>query len=468
MEQLTSLDAQFLAIEDGRVHGHICGLLVFEPGSALTRHRLCESVAAWTEQAPVLRRRVATAPLHLAHPFWEDGGAPDLAAHVHTLTLPQPGGPRELADEVARIHGRALDRTRPLWDMHLIDGLEGDGQALLIKAHHATMDGVAGLAMLLALDDADGGDPATGATPSRTQTRWARTAVQAGTQPLRAARVLPRVLPHLDHMPMTRCIPGAGAVAAVSRRAGRRRAETGMPPSPRTSLNSRLSSDRSIAFGTLPLEAVHAARAASAATVNDVVVSLVAGALRRWLRRRGELPATPLIAMVPVSLRPAATARPAGNAVTSMLVAIPTDEPHPVVRLERASRALRTAKARSRRLPATLLDDANTLIPPAAFGVVSRAVAQLAASERVAPPCNLVISNLPGPAQVITCAGAPVRALYPVSAIADGVGLNITVVSYAGRLHVGVVSDQAQMPDPEELAYDLESALVELAAGAVV
>lgn len=462
MEQLTSLDAQFLAIEDGRVHGHICGLLTLAPGARLTEDDVRALVATGAGNVPALRRRIAPMPLGLTHPCWEDAGAPDPAEHVHAGTLPWPGGPRELAAHVAAIHEDPLDRRRPLWELHLVDGLRGGAQALVVKAHHAMTDGAAGLVILGALLGATPDRaPAPRSAPPSNRARLTRTASQLAAQPLCAAAALPRVAPHLDAMPTTRALPGSRALAATLRRVTGRRGAS-VPPSPRTSLNGRVSALRSVALTTLDLEAVHAARAPHDATVNDVVVTLVAGALRGWLLRRAELPAAPLVAMVPVSLRRAGASSAGGNQVGSMLVPIPTDVRDPTLRLPAAMRELRTAKARHARLPATLLQDANALIPPAAFGLVSRGVTRLGAQPPFAPPCNVVISNVPGPPRRVRVAGVEVEALHPISAIADGVGLNVTVVGYAGRLHVGVVADRAQMPDPDELARDLHVALDEL------
>ncbi len=462
MEQLTSLDAQFLAIEDGRVHGHICGLLTLAPGSRMTEDDVRRLVAAGAGGVPALRRRIAPMPFGLTHPCWQDTGSPDPAAHVHAGTLPWPGGPRELAAHVATIHERPLDRRLPLWELHLVDGLRGGAQALLMKAHHAVTDGAAGLAILAALF---GGRPDRAPAPlapaPTDRARATRTAAQLAAHPLHAAGALPRVLPHLDAMPMTRVLPGTGPLAATLRRVTLQR-RAGVPATPRTSLNGRVSARRSVALTTLDLDAVHAARAVHDATVNDLVVTLVAGALRGWLLRRSELPAVPLVAMVPVSLRRAGASPPSGNQVGSMLVPIPTHVRDPARRLPAAMRELRAAKARHARLPATLLQDANALVPPAAFGLVSRTVTRLAALPPFTPPCNVVISNVPGPPTPVRCAGVDVEALHPISAIVDGVGLNVTVVGYAGRLHVGIVADRAQMPDPDELADHLHVALDEL------
>jgi WS/DGAT/MGAT family acyltransferase len=231
---------------------------------------------------------------------------------------------------------------------------------------------------------------------------------------------------------------------------------------PRTAFNGRISAQRRFAFGSLPQDEVKRIKGAFETTVNDVVVALAASALRSWLLRRDELPADPLLAMVPVSVRSAAEAGADGNRVSTMIVPIPTDEPDVGRRLERAHEALRSAKERHRALPATLLQDANEFIPPALFGRASRVIASMAARDPLEPPCNVVISNVPGPQSPLYCAGARVEAIHPVSAIIDGVGLNITVIGYCGSLHFGIVADREQVPDPEELIEGLRTSLAEL------
>lgn len=476
VDGLTSIDAQFLAVEDDRTQGHICGLLVLARSSRadeqLTVEELRELASRWAEQTPALRKRVRDFPLGLVHPYWQEADRIEIARHVQEAHLAAPGTPVQLTEHVAAIHSRPLDRRHPLWEMHLLHGVDGAGQALLIKAHHAGMDGAMGLAILGGLLastlSAEHGPPPPALAPPSALTLAAHAVTETARHPIRAARALPRILPHLDGMPMTRCIPGASLLASATRRGqsaiGTGSAPAGVTPTPRTVLNGRISSERSVAFRTLPLREIHAVRRRHRATVNDLVVWLVASALRAWLLHRRALPAQPLIAMVPVSLRGHEQHASQRNAVTSMLVSMPTDEADPALRLARTVTALRAAKDAHLRRPASLLEDANDLVPPAAFRQVTRGVARLATHERIMPPCNVVISNLPGPEVTFRCAGAPVEALYPVSAIVDGVGLNVTVVSYAERLHVGLVADRVQMPEPNELADALASALDELAA----
>ena len=230
---------------------------------------------------------------------------------------------------------------------------------------------------------------------------------------------------------------------------------------PRVYFNGRISSHRRLALTDLPLDAVRALKNAHGATVNDVVVAVCAGALRRWLESTGDLPEKPLVASIPVSVRTGTDAK-FGNKVGSLVVAIPTDEPDPIARLERTRDALRSAKDRHKAVPASLLRDANDLVPPILFGRAMRAITRVASSDAFNPAVNLVISNVPGSRSPLYCAGARVLAHYPVSVIADSLALNITLFSYLDQLNVGLVADRDLVPDVDGLAEAMTQELAVL------
>lgn len=480
MRHLTSLDAQFLAIENGRACGHVCGLSILAPEATaqpLTLGAIREHVAARLHLLSPLRQRIVEVPFRISYPYWIEDPDLDLDFHLRELTLLPPGGQRQLGDQVALIHSRPLDRSRPLWELHLIHGLEGGRVGLLTKVHHAAVDGVSGLELLSTLFDPSpdvrdlgiSPTPPPGRTPGQLELLIRGVAAQSG-QPVRALRVAPNVLPNLDQMPMTRALPGAARLSSVVRRAtsGLARGDDAgahdrlRTRAPRTSFNGTISAQRRYAFDSLPLDAVKRISKTLSATVNDVVVALASSTLRSWLLGRDELPAEPLLAMVPVSVRSGNQGNVVGNRVSTMIVPIPTIEPDPGRRLELVSAALQSAKARHRGLPATLLEDANEFIPPPLFGPASRVIAGLGARAPFEPPCNVVISYVRGPQIPVFWAGTPLDATYPVSPILDGVGLNFTVLSYRGRLDFGVVGDPEQVNDPWELIEGLRTALAEL------
>jgi WS/DGAT/MGAT family acyltransferase len=233
---------------------------------------------------------------------------------------------------------------------------------------------------------------------------------------------------------------------------------------PRTSLNQPIGPHRRVALSSRPLEEVKQVKNHFGVTVNDVVIAICAGALREWLADRGELPDEPLLAMIPVSVRTEAERGTFGNRVATMLTPIPTHIADPRERLAAAHEAMRSAKERHRAVPATALQDANEVIPPALFARAARVTTTVAARHSSEAPVNTVISNVPGPAVPLYLAGARLETLYPISAIMHGVGLNITVMSYCGGLNYGIVVDRDMVDDAQPLTEALERAQAELVA----
>jgi WS/DGAT/MGAT family acyltransferase len=287
--------------------------------------------------------------------------------------------------------------------------------------------------------------------------------------PLRMLRSLPGALPNLEETPFG-TLPGAETIAKASERlrktvrgereGGELERSTHRPP--RTSFNGRVSPHRRFVFGQLSLDEVKEVKNAHGSTVNDVVVAICAGAVRRWLISHTELPADPLVAQIPVSVRSEAQQGTYGNRIMLMSAPLFTNVVDPVERLRQTHEALSVMKKRHRAMPAELLQDANHFIPPAVFARAARATFTLASSQRGRPTWNLVISNVPGPQFPLYCAGAELKANYPVSVVTDGMGLNITVMSYRGSMDIGIVTDRDQMPDAWRLIEFLGDALEEL------
>ena len=480
MRQLTALDAQFLAMETPRTYGHVGGFAVHDPetapGGRVTRADVCRLIGSRIHLLPPFRWKLATVPLGLDHPYWIEDADFDLDFHVRETAVPPPGGARQLGDQIARIFGRPLDRSRPLWELYLIHGLEGGKIGFLTKIHHAAVDGMSGAEILSILLDSDPagrevpppasecGEP----VPSQLE-MLGRGLLGVPRQPLRALRGLPGVLPGLDDVPTLRTVPGVGRIGRAAFRAqqrvGRGSLDGGVLErtpvrAPRTRFNGRISPHRRFAFGSLSLDKVKAIKNELGITVNDVVMALCATALRDWLLERDELPREPLVAMVPVSVRSEEERGTYGNRVSTMIVPIPTDEADPRARLMRMHDLMRAAKDRHSALPANLMQDATQFIPPALLSRAARVIAELA--EVGPPPLNLVISNVPGPQYPLYMAGAELVANYPVSVIMDGVGLNITVLIYRGHLHFGIVADREQIDDAWPLMRKLAEGLDEI------
>ncbi|HKP90665.1 MAG TPA: wax ester/triacylglycerol synthase family O-acyltransferase [Thermoleophilaceae bacterium] len=481
MRQLTSLDTQFLAMESAGNFGHVGGLAVYDPSTApggeLTLKDVCRLVGERLHLLPPFRQRLVQVPLGLDLPYWAEDPDFDIDFHIREAAVPPPGDDRRLGETVARIFARPLDRAHPLWELYLIHGLEGGRVGILTKVHHSVADGLSGNEILSVLLDTspDGRDvppPSAGETsgervPGELE-MLARGVLGMPRQPLRALGAVPRALPNLTELPGANAIPGgailSGALTRVRRALGGEQDEgvlevsTARPP--RTTFNGPVSPHRRFAFGSLSLDSVKALKNELGITVNDVVVALAATAVRDWLDERGELPDEPLVALIPVSVRREEERGTFGNRISAMIVPIATNEPDPRRRLLRTHELLKSAKERHNALPAELLTDATAFIPPAVAALAARTTVGILSRTR--PPLNLVISNVPGPRDPLYLAGAQLQAHFPVSVVMDGVGLNITVMSYRDHVDFGIVADREQVDDVWSLMDGTARALEEL------
>jgi WS/DGAT/MGAT family acyltransferase len=275
--------------------------------------------------------------------------------------------------------------------------------------------------------------------------------------PVRLLRSLPSTIPNVDEVPaIFGGIPGAGTVGRIAGRVqglmtdGANRGRNTLQ-APKTKFNGRISPHRRFAFGQLPLDEVKDVKKQHGVTVNDVIVAICAGAVRRWLERHDDLPDEPLVAQIPVSVRTDEQVGTYGNRIMLMSAPLFTDQPDPLKRLEETHEAMIDMKERHKALPASLLQGANELIPPAVFSRAAQLTFRLSTSRPGRPAWNLVISNVPGPQFPLYLAGAQLMANYPVSVITDGMGLNITVMSYNGHCDFGIVADRDLMPDVHEM-----------------
>jgi len=480
MRQLSSLDAQFLAVESARIYGHVAFLGIYDPSTAPAARLGGAEIRALLEQRlhllPPLRWRLVEVPLGLDLPYWAEDPDFDVEFHIRETALPPPGDDRQLAETVQRLFGRPLDRGRPLWELYLIHGLSGGRVALLTKIHHAAVDGISGNEIMAAVLDPDPAgrvvDPAPPHRPPpplpRDREMLARGLRGLPRQPLRALRSLPTTVAGFTDLPGANALPGVPTLSHVYSRlrrtlgadesAGVLEVTTARPP--KTPFNGPISAHRRFAFGSLSLDAVRQVRRAFGTTVNDVVVTLCAGAVRDWLIERDALPEDPLVAMIPMSVRRRDERGAWGNRISMMIVPIPTNEPDPATRLRRTHELLRSAKERHSALPASLLTDATAFIPPAVASLAARNTVDILSRTR--PPLNLVISNVPGPRTSLYCAGAELISNFPLSVIVDGVGLNITVVSYKDRVDFGIVGDREQIDDAWAFLEGARHALGEL------
>lgn len=480
MKQLSSLDAQFLAMETGGTYGHVGALGLFDPstapGGTLTSDDIYRVVCGRIHRLPPFQQRLVRVPLGLDHPYWIQDPNFDLGFHIRDTAVPPPGDDRRLAETVSRIFARPLDRRRPLWELYVIHGIADGKIGLLTKVHHAAVDGVSGAEILGILFDLDPDCPpeqdgAPNFTPERRPSELemlGRGLMGLPRQPVRALQSLPAALAALPAMPGQALMPGMPTVqrtlANVQRRLGGDKdaqlVEVRSSRAPRTRFNGKVSPHRRFSFGSLPLDDIKALKNELNLKVNDVVVALCASAIRDWLLERGELPKEPLVALVPVSVRTTEEKGTFGNKVTGMILPIPTDVEDPRERMLRAHKVLKRAKGETQGLPASLMTDVSNFLPPAIFSRASRVALEV--TGRFRPALNLIISNVPGPQVKLYCAGAEMLAYHPVSVITDGVGLNITVMSYRDRVDFGIVVDRDMADDAWSFMDSVHSALAEL------
>jgi diacylglycerol O-acyltransferase / wax synthase len=477
MRQLSALDTQFLHVESSTTTGHVGSVLLLDPSTSpdgeLTLDRLCDLHEQCLHWAPGLRRWLVDVPRALGRPYWADDPDFDLEFHLREIALPGDGTMQQLGEQVARIHARPLDRSRPLWEAYLIHNVEGGRQAFYSKVHHAAIDGVSGAEILATILDfsvepREIEPPAQAWNPAVPGLADVATRAVAGAvrHPVTLLRTLPRSLPHVLDLPGATNIPGVRTVNDLVGLVGRLVGADGAPArdlrTPRTPLNRTITAHRRFSFGSLPLEEIKAVKNAFGMTLNDVVMALTTSALRRWLLDHDGLPSTPIVVAVPVSIR-RKKADGGGNQVSVMMAEMPTHLPDPRARLEFVRESMNDAKRQFATVPATILQDLSAVIPTALSGLAARSLFRLATLPGL--PFNLFVSNVPGPQMPLYVAGARVQGIYPVSAVTDMTGaLNITLFSYDGALDFGLVAAREVVPDVWNLIDYLREALDELLA----
>jgi WS/DGAT/MGAT family acyltransferase len=475
MQQLTGLDAAFLALETANSTGHVGGVCLLDPTDAprpLDLATLTDVLAQRLPLVPVLRRRLLEVPLGLDQPYWVDDADFDLEYHIRELALPGPGSAAQLTEQVARLHARPLDRRRPLWEMYLITGLADGKVAVYTKVHHAAIDGVSGTELLtVLLDLSPEGRPLpaeteyTPAPPPNRVELAVRAAARLAWRPVQTVRLsgeFIRVVPTLA--PVVSAF--VGGMLGLNRGDG---SVIASAPSraPATPFNRPITPHRRVAFRSVSLDEVKLVKRAFGVSVNDVVMAMCAGALRTWLIDHDALPAVPLNAMIPVSVRDESGKGALGNKVSAMLATVPTHLDDPTQRLAVVHEATKIAKSQQAVIPQGLVDNISDFAPPALVARAARVVFATGVLHRL-PPFNLCISNVPGPNIPVYLAGARLLAQYPVSVVTDGQGLNITLVGYLGKLHFGLVACRELVPDIDALASYLVDELDLLLKAAAV
>ncbi len=465
MERLSGLDASFLYLESSAQLMHVCGLLLLDPmtipdGYSFDKFRA--DLDARVQSLPAFHRKLRPVPLGVDHPVWIEDADFDIDRHLHRLAVPAPGGAEELADLCAHMAGIPLDRSRPLWEMYVIEGLESGQVAVFTKMHHASVDGVSGANMISVLCSLEPDAPplelgidnasVTERVPGDLEL-FARGVASTVARPWRAFGLI------------------GPTTSLVTRTIERARAGTAMAApltAPRTPFNGNISGHRSVAFRDLSLDRIkEIKRAVDGATVNDVVLAVSGGALRRYLQDHDALPDSSLLASVPVSVHGRSEVSRGTNRVSTIFAHLGTDIADPVARLQKLATSNAHAKAHFGAIPAEALQEWAQFAAPRTFGLAVRMVAGLKLAEKGPVIHNLVISNVPGPPVPLYFLGARIDGLYPLGPIFHGAGLNVTVMSSAGKMHVGLIACRDAIPDIEGLAADFQDELDALYAATV-
>ena len=460
-DRLTPLDASFLHIEDGSSHMHVGAVLVFD-GPAPDYDELVDYVESRLHKVPRYRQKLAQVPLAQARPRWVDDERFDIRFHVRATALPGEGGEHELRTLAARVHSQELTRERPLWELWLVEGLDRGGAegedrfAIITKTHHAVVDGIAGVDLITALFDPE---------EEGEEGRWRPQPPPSGLQLLGEALVERLTAPTELYRFGRSLLRGPGRV--ISRAAGfvaglGAMASAGLSPGPQSPYNrSRVGPDRRLEWVKADLDDFKAMKNELGVSVNDVVLAVVARALRRHLLRRGDIGVEELRAFVPVSIRGDDQRGESGNEVAGMIIPLPIVCPDPLTCVERISDRTSSAKESPQALGAQALTGLSGFAPPTLLDQGAR----LAARQRFV---NLVVTNVPGPQEPLHLLERELTEMIPLVPVGANMNLNIAILSYNGGITFGLVGDFDALPDLEELGEDLAESIRELAEAAGV
>jgi diacylglycerol O-acyltransferase len=450
-DRLTPLDASFLHLEDGKSHMHVAGVLVLD-GRPPDYDDFVAHVESRLHLVPRYRQKLASVSLAQTRPRWVDDPNFDLRYHVRSTALPRPGGEHELQTLAARVFSQQLSRARPLWELWLVEGLEGGRFALVSKTHHAVVDGISGMDVISALfapeEETDGAWRPRPA-PSRLGL-LAEALIERATLPAQALR-LGRSLVRGPGGALTRVVESAAGLGAM--------AWAGLSPAPASPYNSQeVGPDRRVSWVRASLDDFKAIKNELGGTLNDAVLTVVARALRRHLRRRGA-DVEELRAFVPVSVRSDEQRGALGNEVAGMIVTLPVACADPAECLRQIAEETESAKSSGQTLGAQALTELAGFAPP----TLLHQGARLAARQRFV---NLVVTNVPGPQHPLHLGENELLEVIPLVPLGKNLTLGIAVASYNGRMFFGLTGDFDAVPDLDQLAPDVTEAIRELADGA--
>jgi diacylglycerol O-acyltransferase len=459
MLQLSGQDASFVYLETPHTPMHIGSVGIYDPSTApggFVRFKdVLTFIGSRLGGARSFRQRLVRVPFDLDHPYWIEDPEFDIEFHVRHIALPKPGDWRQLCIQVARLHARPMDLSKPLWEFTIVEGLDNIPGlppgcfALVSKVHHAAIDGMSGVEMSAAVHDLD-----ASMTPPKAHEEWRpehmpnvadllmRSYLNSLTQPMRIMETIGRSLPGMAKLTAQ---VSKGDVSIRDARAA-----------PKTRFNGKVGAHRVFDAVPLKLAEIRAIKeTVEGATVNDVILAIVGGGLRTYLNDKGELPGETMTAMAPISVRAEGEKAALGNLVSAMVVGLGTHIADPVERLRFVHDAAVNSKAMTNAVGAKTLSDYSQLIPSGLAGLAARLYTRIGAANAHAPVFNCVVTNVPGSRVPLYFCGAKMVAMYGTGPVFDGMGLINPIYSYGETIAISFTSDRDMMPDPENYAAAL-------------
>jgi diacylglycerol O-acyltransferase / wax synthase len=466
MEQLSGQDASFVYLDTPSTPMHIGSVGIYDPSTApggFVRFKdILAHIESRLDKARSFRQKLVRVPFDLDHPYWIDDPNFDLEYHVRHIALPQPGDWRQLCIQVARLHARGMDLTKPLWEFNIVEGLDNipgipkGSFALVAKVHHAAIDGMSGVELSAAVHDIEPKPVERTAKsswkgenePAITEMLM-RTWVNSVTQPVKFAKTLAQTVP--------------GAARLISQVAGGDVSLKGAKMAPQTLLNAKVGPHRVWDGTVFQLSDIRAIKdRVEGATVNDVILTIIGGGLRKYLLQRKNLPKESLTAMAPISVRADGEKEALGNLVSAMLVQLGTDIDNPMERLRFVRDTTVNSKAMTNAVGARTLTDYSQFLPSALAGLAARLYSRLGAANLHSPVFNVVATNVPGPRVPLYFAGAKMVRMMGTGPIFDGMGMINAIYSYGPDIAITFTSDRDMVPDPANYAQALRDAFEEL------
>ena len=464
MQKLSEMDSSFLQQETARTPMHISPVLIYDQSMRRDHPVQFDEILTTFERnlhkSAIFRRKLAGGAFGLDTPYWVEDPDFDLEFHVRQIALPQPGDWRQLCVQLARLHARGLDMRRPLWEAYVIEGLnkvEGLPEhsfAIMLKVHHSAIDGISGAEIVTAIHSLT-----DEIVPPTVEDSWHGEAAPSDWKIWSEASVkgLKRPATFIDKV--QHLVPGVI-------RATRQRAVHKAPPLPplvRCRFNGPVSSTRVTDALIMQLDEIKAIRrSVEGATVNDVIVAIVGGGLRKYLQSKDELPATTLSCTAPINMRSERNSASSGNQVSNMTISMATDIAEPLQRLREVNRSATESKAFAEALGTSVIMDVSEIMAPQALGWGMRAASLAAANSTMPMPFNAVISNIPGPQVTLYLSGARLDLMMGMGPLLHSMGLFHAVFSGAGRITINFLSCREMLPDPAFYQQCLREAFEEL------